>query len=278
MVASRIRRWARSDIRGVLAASFLLFVIALAVFAPWVARADPSFQDYTSIMSPPSADHWLGTDDLGRDVWARIVYGARTSLIAATLAVAVAVGLGAPTGIIAGYIGGWSDTISMRVVDTLLSFPGIILAVGIVGVLGPGLTNAMIAIGVVFAPNIARIARAESISVRKRLYVDAATSYGARQGRILFRHIVPNCTQAIIVQATLLFGFAMLAEASLSFVGLGAQPPTPSWGSMLRSASQFVSRSSFGIYPPGIAVALVVFAFNSFGDSVRDLLDPRRLR
>jgi peptide/nickel transport system permease protein len=276
-VAGAVRpllQWLRRDKRAGIAAAFLLLVTAAAVFAPLLARHDPAKQEVFNILQSPSGDHWLGTDDVGRDVFARLLFGARTSLTASVLAVAIAMVIGVPLGLISGWVGGWVDAVIMRIVDTMLAFPGIVLAIGIIAALGPGLTNAMVAIGVVFSPSTARLIRGQVLTMKERLYVDAARSYGAPARRILVRHVLPNSVQPVIVQATILLGLSLLVEASLSFLGLGVQPPEPSWGGMLNRAFQFVSRSSIGIYVPGAAIALTVLAINSLGDAMRDALDP----
>ena len=265
--------WLWSDGRAKAATIFLLIVILLAIFAPLVTRYSPAQQSPANLRGPSGA-HWLGTDDLGRDVWSRLVYGARVSLEASLIAVAVALAIGVPIGLIAGYAGGWSDTILMRAIDTLLAFPAIVLALGIAAALGPGLVNAMVAVGVVFSPSIARITRTQVQSTKDRLYVDAAVGFGSSSWRTVTRHVIPNMIQPVIVQATFLLGLALLAEASLSFLGLGVQPPTSSWGIMLRRASQFVAQAPNAIYAPGLAIALTVLAFNILGDSLRDTLDP----
>jgi peptide/nickel transport system permease protein len=281
-ISSRLD-WLWADRRSKLASGFLAIVILLAIFAPLVSRYGPADQNVGNILRGPSAKHWLGTDDLGRDVWSRLVYGARVSMEASLIAVGVALLIGVPVGLLAGYIGGWLDTILMRVVDTLLAFPAIVLAVGITAALGPGLVNAMVAVGVVFSPSIARISRAQVLTTKERLYVDAAVGFGSPSSRTIARHIVPNAIQPVIIQATFLLGLALLAEASLSFLGLGVQPPASSWGIMLRRSSQFLSRAPNAIYAPGLAIGLTVLSFNALGDSLRDALDPvagqrRRLR
>lgn len=268
-----LRNWLLSDGRSRLAASFLVAVAILAIAAPLVARYSPTAQNampFTGI----SWDHWLGTDDLGRDVWARLVYGARASLLAAFIAVGIAVGIGVPIGLVAGFRGGWVDAVLMRIVDTFLSFPGIILAIAITAVLGSGLMNAMVAVGIVFSPSIARLMRGQVLVTRERGYVEAAVSFGSPSRWIVVRHIVPNAIQPVVIQATFMLGLAVLAEASLSFVGLGVQYPNPSFGVMLRSAAQFTSLNPGGVYPPGLAIALLVLAFNALGDSLRDVLSP----
>jgi peptide/nickel transport system permease protein len=272
--AYRAFGWLWADRRSQLATIFLGIVVFLAIFAPLVSRHDPNKQSFTSLLEGPSWEHWLGTDDLGRDVWARLVYGARVSIQASLIAVGVGLVIGLPLGLIAGFRGGWIDTVLMRVADTLLAFPGIVLAIGITAALGPGLVNAMVAIGVVFSPSIARVMRGQVLATKERLYVDAAVTFGSPKWRIVKRHILPNSIQPVVIQATFLLGLALLAEASLSFLGLGVQAPTSSWGIMLRRAADFISRASYHIYAPGLAIALTVLSFNALGDSLRDALDP----
>lgn len=269
-----VRQWLWGDVRSRLATCFLLFAIGLAIAAPLAARQSPLGQDALHPLAGPSWRHWLGTDDLGRDVWARLVFGTRASLTAALIAVGLAVAIGLPVGLLAGFRGGWIDMVLMRIADTVLSFPGVILAIGITAALGTGLVKAMVAVGVVFSPSIARVARGEVLATKERLYVDAAVSFGSPAWRIVLRHIVPNAIQPVIIQATFMLGLAMLAEASLSYVGLGVQYPNPSFGVMLRRAAQFISRKPAGVYPPGLMIALTVLAFNALGDSLRDVLDP----
>lgn len=266
--------WLWADARSRTATTILALVVGLAVVAPFAARYSPTAQGSLPFLGPSGA-HWLGTDDLGRDVWARLVYGARASLEAALLAVTVALAIGVPVGLVSGWRGGWLDMALMRVVDTFLSFPGIILAIAITAVLGASLVNSMVAVGIVFSPSIARVMRAQVLVTRERGYVDAAVSFGSPPWRIVLRHIVPNAIQPVIIQATFMLGLAVLAEASLSFVGLGVQYPSPSFGVMLRSATQFTSINPNGVYPAGVAIALLVLVFNALGDSLRDVLEPR---
>lgn len=280
--AGILRHWLLGDLRSVLATAFLVAVVVLAIAAPLIAPYSPTAMGGLPF-SGISAAHWLGTDDLGRDVWARLVFGARASLQAAVIAVGIAVVIGVPVGLVAGFRGGWTDAILMRVVDTFLSFPGIILAIAITAVLGSGLVNAMIAVGIVFSPSIARLMRGQVLVTRERGYVEAAVTFGSPSWWIVVRHIVPNAIQPVVIQATFMLGLAVLAEASLSFVGLGVQYPNPSFGVMLRSAAQFTSIHPGGVYPPGLAITLLVLAFNALGDSLRDVLSPvanaqRRIR
>ena len=218
--------------------------------------------------------HLLGTDDLGRDIFSRLVYGASASIYASFLAVGVAALLGIPIGLIAGYAGGWTDTIISRVIDTFLSFPSIVLAIAVTGALGIGLTNAMISVGIVFAPQLARLVRARTLVLRQELYVDAARCFGASTPRILLHHILPNAIQPVIVQMTMLMAVALLAEASLSFLGLGMQPPDSSWGSMLARAYLYMEIAPAQMYAPGIAILVTALAFNALGESLREALDP----
>lgn len=255
-------------------AAFLGLLAVVWVAAPWIATHSPIAQDYAMILTPPSAEHLLGTDDLGRDVFSRLVHGARASLTGAFLAVIVGALLGVPVGLLAGFRGGWLDDVISRIIDTLLSFPGIVLAIAITGSLGAGLVNGMIAVGVVFSPVLARLARAQAMVVKQELYVDAARSFGASNGRILARHILPNAVQPVIVQITLMLAMALLAEAGLSFLGLGVQPPSPSWGGMLTRAYHYMEVAPEQMFAPGFAILLTALAFNALGEKLRAVLDP----
>ncbi len=268
-----VHRWLWGDPRAGLAACFVVLLLALAIAANVAARYSPSAQDFEPFTGL-SYQHWLGTDNLGRDVWSRLVYGARASVEAAFIAVGIALLLGVPVGLVAGFRGGWIDAILMRIADTLLSFPGIVIAIAITAVLGPGLVHSMTAVGIVFSPSVARVMRGQVLVTKERSYVDAAVSFGSPPWRTLVRHILPNSVQPVIIQATFMLGLAVLAEASLSFVGLGVQYPDPSFGVMLQRAAQFISFQPGGVYPPGLAIALTVLAFNALGDSLRDALDP----
>ena len=216
----------------------------------------------------------LGTDDLGRDIFSRLIYGAPATVYASLLAVTVAVAIGLPVGLIAGFFGGWTDDIISRVIDTFLSFPAIVLAIAVTGALGIGLTNGMIAVGIVMFPALARIVRARTLIVRQELYVDASRGFGAPSWHILWKHVLPNALQPVIVQVTLLLAAALLAEASLSFLGLGIQPPNPSWGAMLARAYQYMEIAPEQMYAPGLAILVVSLAFNALGESLRIVLDP----
>lgn len=265
--------WLRRDLRAALCLGYLLALVIASVAAPLIAQHSPIEQSM-EMLAPPSGAHWLGTDDLGRDVFARMVYGAPMSLYASMVAVGVGLALGLPTGMLAGYLGGRVDTVISRIIDTLLAFPGIILAVAVTGALGIGLTNAMIAVGIVFAPNIARLIRIQTIVVKNELYVDAARSFGMPVRSIILRHIVPNAIQPIIVQVTVMLAGALLAEASLSFLGLGVQPPWPSWGQMLARGYTYMEIAPEQMYAPGIAILLTALAYNGLGESLRTRLDP----
>jgi peptide/nickel transport system permease protein len=273
---ARVLAWMRADPGAAASLLFLLTLALLALTADWVAPYRPSAQDLGNTLSPPSSAHWLGTDDLGRDTLSRLIHGASLTLSASFLAVAVAVLLGVPVGLAAGYLGGRFDEMVGRLIDTLLSFPAIVLAIAVTGALGIGLTNSMIAVGIVFSPQLARIVRARALVVRSELYVDAARCFGAPTASILWRHVLPNTLQPVIVQVTLLLAGALLAEASLSFLGLGVQPPHVSWGSMLARAYQNMELAPQQMYAPGLAILLTALAFNTLGESLRVALDPTR--
>lgn len=273
-VAGRVGTWLRRDVRALLSVATLLFLLGAGLLAPIVCHYSPSAQDLDALMDGPGAAHWLGTDDLGRDVLARLAYGAATSLYASCLAVAIAAVLGIPLGLAAGYAGGWLDALVSRAVDSLLSFPAIILAVAVTGVLGRGLTHGMVAVGIVFAPQLARLARNRAQAIRQELYVEAARVYGEAPWWILLRHVLPNALPPVIVHMTLLLAAALLAEASLSFLGLGVQPPQPSWGAMLARAYNYMDQAPGQMIVPGMAILISAVAFNALGESLRDLLDP----
>jgi len=270
----RLFRWLATDLRAALAIIVLLALVVVAVGAPWIAPYRPTAQDVNNMLAAPSAAHLLGTDDLGRDILSRLIYGAPATVYACLLAVSVAVAIGLPVGLIAGFFGGWTDDIVSRVIDTFLSFPAIVLAIAVTGALGIGLTNGMIAVGIVMFPALARIVRARTLIVRQELYVDASRCFGAPSWHILWKHVLPNSLQPVIVQVTLLLAAALLAEASLSFLGLGIQPPNPSWGAMLARAYQYMEIAPEQMYAPGLAILVVSLAFNALGESLRIVLDP----
>ena len=270
----RFFRWLASDLRAALAIAVLLCLVIVAICAPWIAPYSPTAQDVNNMLTPPSAAHLLGTDDLGRDIFSRLIYGAPATVYASVLAVSVAIIIGLPVGLIAGFFGGWIDDLISRVIDTFLSFPAIVLAIAVTGALGIGLTNGMIAVGIVMFPSLARIIRARTLIVRQELYVDASRCFGAPAHHILWRHVLPNSLQPVIVQVTLLLAAALLAEASLSFLGLGIQPPNPSWGAMLARAYQYMEIAPEQMYAPGLAILVIALAFNALGESLRIVLDP----
>ena len=270
----RLRQNRLSIVGLALIAGFLL----LAFAAPLIAPADPMQQALYNRLSPPTLAHPFGTDDFGRDILSRVIYGARISLRVGVVAVLIALLLGTGIGLVAGYWGGWIDQVLMRVMDILLAFPSILLAIGIVAILGPGLENAMLAVGIVAVPQYARLVRASVLTVRETDYVLAARALGASDVRILAIAILPNCLAPLIVQATLGLATAILDAAGLSFLGLGAQPPTPEWGAMLSQGRELIVRAPWVLTFPGGAIFLTVLAFNLVGDGLRDALDPKAVR
>ncbi len=254
-----------------------LFIL-MAIFAPWIAPYSPSASDFNATLAPPSSDHWLGTDELGRDVLSRIIWGARASIAAGVLATLLGMSIAVPLGVVAGYYRGWLDTVIARATDVLLAFPFLILAVGLAAILGPSLTNAVIALGVAAVPGLIRVARGEALSLREEDFVRAAVANGASDARILARHVLPNMTSTLIVQATIAIPAAIIGEAVLSFLGLGVQPPTPSWGVMLADAQSYLSQAPRLAVYPGLAIFLCSLSFNLLGDGLRDALDPRTRR
>lgn len=253
-------------------------VLLCAVLAPLIAPYDPNLQDYLALAEPPSLAHPLGTDDLGRDVLTRMIYGARVSLQVGIIAVGIALALGVTLGLVAGYTGGLVDDVAMRFVDAVQAFPGLILALAITAALGPSIGNAMIAIGFVAMPGIARLTRGQTLATRERDFLLAARALGASAPRLMAVHLMPNIAAPIIVQASLLMANAIVTEASLSFLGVGVQPPTPSWGAMLRTGSQYLEVAPWIGLPSGAAIFLTVLAFNFVGDGLRRALDPRLAR
>ncbi len=252
------------------------FMLLLALFAPWIAPYDPIATSWSLVRKAPSAAHWFGTDEVGRDLLSRVIWGARASLSAGVIAVAIAVGVGVPLGMLAGYVGGWFDILVGRLTDAMLAVPFLILAIALAAFLGPSLGNAMIAIGITATPIFVRLARGQVLAARSEDWVEAARAVGNPPARILLRHIFPNILPPIMVQATLAIAAAIIAEASLSFLGLGQQPPSPSWGSMLNTAQRFLTQAPWMAIFPGFAIFLTVLAFNLFGDGLRDAFDPRR--
>jgi peptide/nickel transport system permease protein len=251
------------------------FFAILAILAPILPIADPIATSWGAIRKAPSAAHWLGTDDLGRDILSRMIYGAQASLMAGVVSVLIAVVIGVPFGLISGYFGGWVDMVISRITEALLAMPFLIMAIALAAFLGPSLTNAMIAIGLSAMPIFVRLTRGQVLAVKTEDYVEGARSIGLNHVDIMVRYILPNVFAPIIVQATLTVATAIIAEASLSFLGLGQQAPAPSWGSMLNTAKNFLSQAPWMTLWPGIAIFLVVIGFNLLGDGLRDALDPR---
>jgi peptide/nickel transport system permease protein len=260
---------------AVFGALLVALIVAMAVFAPWLTQYDPVQASFLSVRQAPSAAHWFGTDELGRDELSRLLYGARASLLAGVVSVGIAVVLGVPLGLLAGYFGKLADGVISRIADALLSIPFLILAIALSAFLGPSLTNAMTAIGISAMPRFIRLTRAQAISVKAEEYVEGARAIGLDHARIIVRYILPNVLPPIIVQGSLTVASASIAEASLSFLGLGQLPPSPSWGSMLNTAKDFVSQAPWMSIFPGIAIFLAVLGFNLLGDGLRDALDPR---
>ncbi len=257
------------------AAFMVLLLFLVALLAPLISPQDPLAQDPDNAYLPPGAHHLLGTDELGRDLLSRIIWGARVSLPVAFVAVAVGLVVGGLIGLYAGYRGGLYDLLLMRLIDALLAFPGLILAIAIVAALGPGLFKAMIAIGIVSVPVYARLVRGQVLALKQLEFITATRAMGASPLRVVFAHLVPNLLNPIIVQVSLSAGFAILTEATLSFLGLGAQVPTPDWGQMINTGARFLNNDPYLALAPGVAISLAVYSFNWLGDSLRDALDPR---
>lgn len=271
------RAWIRLRRRksAMLGLVVLVALILIAVFAPLIAPFDPAKQSWTAIRKVPSALNWFGTDESGRDLFSRVVFGARASLMAGLISIAIAFGFGVPIGLLSAYRGGWLDTIISRLTDAMLAVPFLILAIAMAAFLGPSLSNAMIAIGVSAMPIFIRLTRGQVIAVKVEDYVEAARAVGNPAWRIAFHHILPNIMPALLVQATLSIATAIIAEAALSFLGLGQQPPAPSWGSMLNTAQRFLTQAPWMAIYPGLAIFLTVMSFNLLGDGLRDALDPK---
>jgi peptide/nickel transport system permease protein len=253
----------------------VVFFVLLAVLAPTIAPHDPLQTSWSAVRKAPSAAHLFGTDEIGRDVVSRVIWGARASLLAGLVSVCISLSLGVPIGLLAGYVGGWVDGLISRITDAMLACPFLILAIALAAFLGPSLTNAMIAIGISATPRFVRLTRAQVLSVKVEDYVEAARAVGNSHLRIALRHILPNVVAPLIVQATLAVAAAVIAEASLSFLGLGQQPPAPSWGSMLNTAKNYIDNAPWMAVWPGLSIFLLVLSFNLVGDGLRDALDPR---
>jgi ABC-type dipeptide/oligopeptide/nickel transport system permease subunit len=264
------------NFKGLIGIFLVLVAVSTAIIAPLVIPPEyATNMDMRARLSPPTLDHFLGTDQLGRDLFYRVMLGARTSISIAVSAVLLSLVIGLPMGLISGFFRGTVDNILMRLVDTLLSFPALLLALTISAVLGPNLKNTILAIGIAFTPYLARLIRGEALRVSQMPYVEAAKAAGANNLRIMVGHILPNITPVIIVQFTISLAFAILAEAGLSFLGLGTQPPEASWGLMIQASRDYLDRAPWTALVPGIAVALTVLGLNMFGDVLRDVLDPR---
>jgi peptide/nickel transport system permease protein len=271
------RAWRRLLRRksAVLGLMVIVVLVSVALLAPLIAPFDPAQQSWTSIRKPPSAQHWFGTDESGRDLFSRVIYGARASLLAGVVSISIALTFGVPIGLLAGYGGRWIDALIGRITDAMLAVPFLILAIALAAFLGPSLQNAMIAIGVTATPIFVRLTRGQVMAVKVEDYVEAARAVGNPPVRIALRHILPNILPALIVQATISIATAIIAEASLSFLGLGQQPPAPSWGSMLNTAQRFLTNAPWMAVWPGLAIFLAVLSFNILGDGLRDALDPK---
>jgi len=267
-----------SNPKGVVGAIIVGTLVVAAVAAPWIAPFSPIEQHLRDQLKEPSARFIFGTDELGRDIFSRVIYGARISLMAGLVAVLMAGLAGAALGLVAGYNRGWLDSVAMRVLDTLLAFPAIFLAIGIVALIGPGHANATLAVAIIYTPQIARLVRATTLAETAKEYVEAARCLGASDARIVLKAIFPNCAAAMVVQMAIAAPAAVIIEASLAFLGLGTQPPDPSWGAMLQTAQGYLSKSwTYGIFP-GSAITLLAVGLNYLGDSLQDALDPRRAR
>ena len=269
------RRFARRR-AALLGVAIVLSFIVLALGASWIAPLDPIATNWGAIRTAPSAAYWFGTDEIGRDVLSRVIWGTRASLLAGVVSVSISLMLGVPIGLAAGFMGGAVDTVISRITDAFLACPFLILAIALAAFLGPSLSNAMIAIGVSATPIFVRLTRAQVINVKVEDYIEAARAVGNPPWRIALRHVLPNITAPLIVQATLAIAAAVIAEASLSFLGLGQQPPAPSWGSMLNTAKNYVDNAPWIAIWPGLSIFLLVLAFNLVGDGLRDALDPRQ--
>jgi peptide/nickel transport system permease protein len=270
-----VRIFARNPL-ALLGVAIVVLLVALALAAPWLADGDPATQDLTQRLRPPSGAHWFGTDELGRDIYSRVLYGARITLGIVALVVVIVAPIGLLVGCAAGYLGGFVDTLLMRVTDIFLAFPRLILALAFVAALGPGIENAVIAISLTAWPPYARIARAETLLLRESDFISAARLLGARWSRIVFLHVMPLCLASVIVRVTLDMAGIILTAAGLGFLGLGAQPPSPEWGAMISAGRKFVLDQWWVAAFPGLAICTVSLGFNLLGDGLRDVLDPKQ--
>jgi len=271
------RAWRRLSRRGSAVFGLVVVVafVVVALAAPWIAPYDPVATSWGAIRKAPSAAHWFGTDELGRDVLSRVIFGARASLLAGVVSVLISLALGVPIGLAAGYIGSYTDGLISRITDAMLATPFLILAIAFAAFLGPSLTNAMIAIGISATPIFIRLTRAQVLAVKVEDFIEAARAVGNPHWRVALRHVLPNVVPPLIVQATLAIAAAVIAEASLSFLGLGQQPPAPSWGSMLNTAKNYIEQAPWMAIWPGLSIFVLVLSFNLLGDGLRDALDPR---
>ncbi|MCF8486789.1 MAG: ABC transporter permease [Rhodobacteraceae bacterium] len=272
---SRVWQRLRGNPSALFGGALVGFFLLIAILAPILPLPGPAATDWNAIRKAPSVAHWLGTDELGRDVLSRMVWGAQASLLAGVVSVAIAMGIGIPLGVMAGYARGWTDAVISRVTEALLAAPFLILAIALAAFLGPSLTNAMIAIGLSAMPIFIRLARGQTLQVMTEDYMESARAVGLGHGVIIWRYIMPNIFPPLLVQATLAIATAIITEASLSFLGLGQQPPAPSWGSMLNTAKGFLEQAPWMALWPGVAIFLVVLGFNLLGDGLRDALDPK---
>ena len=261
---------------AMLGLAVVLVFVALALFAPWIAPQDPIATNWGAIRQAPSAAHWMGTDEIGRDVLSRVIWGTQASLLAGLCSVSISLLLGVPIGLAAGFLGGFVDGLISRITDAFLACPFLILAIALAAFLGPSLSNAMIAIGVSATPIFVRLTRAQVLNIKVEDYIEAARAVGNPPLRIALRHVMPNILAPLIVQSTLAIAAAVIAEASLSFLGLGQQPPDPSWGSMLNTAKNYIDNAPWMAVWPGLSIFLLVLSFNLLGDGLRDALDPRQ--
>ena len=271
----RAWRKLRRNRAALIGGTIVLVFVLMALLAPLLPLADPLKSNFLAIRKPPSALHWFGTDELGRDQVSRLFFGAQASLLAGIVSVLIALGVGVPVGLAAGWYGGWVDAVISRITEALLACPFLILAIAFAAVLGPSLTNAMIAIGLSAVPIFIRLVRGQVISVKTEDFVEGARAVGVRDSVILFRHVAPNTLPPIVVQSTLFMAQAIILEAALSFLGLGQQPPSPSWGQMLNVAKNFMEQAPWMSVAPGAAIFLAVLGFNLLGDGLRDALDPK---
>ena len=271
-------RFVSRNQRAVIGGVVLVLIFASAIFADWLAPYPPNRQNLRNRLQPPSAEHVLGTDNFGRDVMSRIIHGGRVSLSIGFISVGIALGIGGLMGLMAGFYGGWLDSLISGIVDVLLALPAFLLALAIVAALGPSIVNVMIAVGIATVPAFARIMRSAVLTVREMDYVTAAEAVGSRDARVMLKHIIPNSLGPVIVQVSLSLAGAILSAAGLSFLGMGAQPPTPEWGSMLNAARPYIRDAQWTVTFPGLAIVITVLALNLVGDGLRDALDPRRLQ